>query len=103
MERISGALSLHDLNGCDLIIEAVFENMNRTKHIFAELDCVGMGAILASNTSALNIDEIAASTKRSEDFIGLHFFSPANIMKLLEIVRAEKSADDVFATAMQLA
>ena len=104
MERISGALSLDALSDCDLIIEAVFENMNLKKQIFSELGRVAkQGAILASNTSALDINEIAASTKRPEDVIGLHFFSPANVMKLLEIVRAEKSADDVVATAMQLA
>ena len=104
MKRISGALSLDALNDSDLIIEAVFENMNLKKQIFSELDRVAkQGAILASNTSALDLNEIAASTNRPEDVIGLHFFSPANVMKLLEIVRAEKSSDDVIATAMQLA
>ncbi len=104
MGRITGALSIDALNDCDLMIEAVFENMDHKKHIFLELDRVAkQGAIMASNTSALDIDEIAAITKRTEDVIGLHFFSPANVMKLLEIVRAEKTADDVIATVMQLA
>ena len=103
MARITGELSLNALSDCDLIIEAVFENMDLKKQIFSELDRVAKsGAILASNTSALDIDEIASTTKRPEDVIGLHFFSPANVMKLLEIVRAEKTADDVVATAMQL-
>ena len=104
MARITGELSLNALSDCDLIIEAVFENMDLKKQIFSELDLVAKGgAILASNTSALDIDEIASTTKRPEDVIGLHFFSPANVMKLLEIVRAEHTADDVVATAMQLA
>lgn len=104
MNRFQGCLSLADLSECDLVIEAVFENMDLKKQIFTELDRVmKKGAILATNTSALNIDEIAAVTKRPEDVIGLHFFSPANVMKLLEIVRAEKTADDVIATSMNLA
>ena len=89
---------------CDLVIEAVFEDMELKRKIFTELDRVMKpGAILATNTSALNIDEIAAMTKRPEDVIGLHFFSPANVMKLLEIVRAKHTADDVVATSMDLA
>jgi len=82
----------------------VFEDMDLKKRIFSELDkfCKA-GAILATNTSALNIDEIASVTTRPEDIIGLHFFSPANVMKLLEIVRADKTADDVVATSMALA
>jgi 3-hydroxyacyl-CoA dehydrogenase len=104
MDRFQGCLSLADLADCDLVIEAVFENMDLKKEIFTELDRVmKKGAILATNTSALNIDEIAAVTNRPEDVIGLHFFSPANVMKLLEIVRAEKTADDVVATSMNLA
>ncbi len=104
MERMTGALTIDALLDCDLIIEAVFENMSLKKQIFSELDRVAkQGAILASNTSALDIDEIAACTKRPEDVIGLHFFSPANVMKLLEIVRAEKTADDIVATAMKVA
>jgi len=104
MNRITGTLDKADLADCDLVIEAVFENMDLKKTIFAELDGImKSGAILATNTSALNIDEIASATKRPEDVIGLHFFSPANVMKLLEIVRADHTADDVVATAMDLA
>ena len=104
MNRITGTLELDSLADCDLIIEAVFEDMDLKKTIFTKLDEVCKpGAILATNTSALNIDEIAAVTKRPEDVIGLHFFSPANVMKLLEIVRADATADDVVATSMELA
>lgn len=104
MSRLTGSLDKADLADCDLVIEAVFENMEIKKEIFTELDkIVKPGAILATNTSALNIDEIASVTKRPEDVIGLHFFSPANVMKLLEIVRADHTADDVVATAMDLA
>ncbi|MFC3053018.1 3-hydroxyacyl-CoA dehydrogenase NAD-binding domain-containing protein [Kordiimonas pumila] len=104
MARFTGTLSYDALSDCDLIIEAVFEKMEIKKQVFAELDRVAKkGAILASNTSYLDIDEIAASTSRPEDVIGLHFFSPANVMRLLEIVRAEKTADDVLATAVDLA
>ena len=104
MSRVSGTLDMADLAACDLVIEAVFEDMDLKKTIFKNLDAtVKQGAILATNTSALNIDEIAAQTDRPQDVIGLHFFSPANVMKLLEIVRAEKTADDVVATSMDLA
>ncbi|MGR3603539.1 MAG: 3-hydroxyacyl-CoA dehydrogenase NAD-binding domain-containing protein [Heliomarina sp.] len=104
MARFDGKLSIDALADCDLVIEAVFEDMELKRKIFTELDRVMKpGAILATNTSALDIDEIAAMTKRPEDVIGLHFFSPANVMKLLEIVRAEKTADDVVATCMDLA
>jgi 3-hydroxyacyl-CoA dehydrogenase len=104
MGRFTGTLSIADLADCDLIIEAVFEDMDLKRKIFTELDAVMKpGAILATNTSALNIDEIASMTKRPEDVIGLHFFSPANVMKLLEIVRAKHTADDVVATCMNLA
>ncbi|MEM6664083.1 MAG: 3-hydroxyacyl-CoA dehydrogenase NAD-binding domain-containing protein [Pseudomonadota bacterium] len=103
MGRLTGALDMAALAECDLIIEAVFENIELKKQIFAELDSICKpGAILATNTSALNIDEIAAQTKRPEDVIGLHFFSPANVMKLLEIVRARHTADDVVATCMDM-
>ena len=104
MARIEGALEIEKLVDCDLVIEAVFEDMDLKKRIFSKLDkfCKA-GAILATNTSALNIDEIASVTSRPEDIIGLHFFSPANVMKLLEIVRADKTADDVVATSMALA
>ena len=88
----------------DLVIEAVFEDMEIKKSVFSQLDKIAKpGAILATNTSALNIDEIAAVTARPQDVIGLHFFSPANVMKLLEIVRADATADDVVATSMALA
>lgn len=104
MGRFDGRLSIADLADCDLVIEAVFENMELKRKIFSELDRVMKpGAILATNTSALNIDEIAAMTERPQDVIGLHFFSPANVMKLLEIVRAKHTADDVVATCMTLA
>lgn len=104
MSLITGTLSYNDFADVDLVIEAVFERMDVKKSIFGQLDEVCKpGAILASNTSTLDIDEIASATKRPEDVIGLHFFSPANVMKLLEIVRGEKTADDVKATAMQLA
>ena len=104
MSRFIGTLSHNDLADCDLVIEAVFENMDVKKEIFTTLDRVMKnGAILATNTSALDIDEIASVTKRPQDVIGLHFFSPANVMKLLEIVRADHTADDVVATCMTLA
>ena len=104
MDRFDGRLAIADLAGCDLIIEAVFENMELKRKIFSELNRVMQPeAILATNTSALNIDEIAAMTDRPQDVIGLHFFSPANVMKLLEIVRAKHTADDVVATCMDLA
>jgi 3-hydroxyacyl-CoA dehydrogenase len=109
-EQVEGAMGLLNptldfgaLAECDLIIEAVYENMDVKKDIFGKLDKVAKpGAILASNTSYLNIDEIAAVTSRPQDVLGLHFFSPANIMKLLEIVRGAKTADDVLATAMAI-
>ena len=104
MGLLKPTLSLDDLADCDLIIEAVFENMDVKKEVFGKLDEIAKpGAILASNTSYLNIDEIAASTSRPQDVVGLHFFSPANVMKLLEVVRGAKTAPDVLVTAMQLA
>ena len=104
MDRLTGALDMSALADCDLIIEAVFENLELKKEIFARLDGIAKpGAILATNTSALDIDAIAAETRRPADVIGLHFFSPANVMKLLEIVRADQTADDVVATCMDLA
>jgi 3-hydroxyacyl-CoA dehydrogenase len=104
MGLLTPTLSLENLADCDLIIEAVFENMDVKKEIFGKLDKIAKpGGILASNTSYLNIDEIAASTSRPQDVLGLHFFSPANVMKLLEVVRGAKTAPDVLVTAMQLA
>jgi 3-hydroxyacyl-CoA dehydrogenase len=104
MSRLTGTLDFDALGDCDLVIEAVFENMDIKKDVFRRLDKIAKpGAILASNTSYLNIDEIASVTGRPQDVIGLHFFSPANVMKLLEIVRGEKTAKDVIATSMKLA
>lgn len=101
---IQGTLDMADLADCDLIIEAVFENMAVKKDIFTRLDGIAkQGAILASNTSALDLNEIASVTSRPESVIGLHFFSPANVMKLLEVVRGEKTSDDVIKTGMALA
>jgi 3-hydroxyacyl-CoA dehydrogenase len=104
LKLIAPTLDYADLKEVDLVIEAVFENMEVKRQVFEKLDAtVKQGAILASNTSALNLDRIAAFTKRPQDVIGLHFFSPANVMRLLEIVRGAKTAKDVLATAMQLA
>ncbi|MEP2987453.1 MAG: 3-hydroxyacyl-CoA dehydrogenase NAD-binding domain-containing protein [Parasphingorhabdus sp.] len=103
MGILNPSLSYDDLADCDLVIEAVFENMDVKKEVFGKLDeIVKQGAILASNTSYLNVDEIASATNRPEYVLGMHFFSPANIMKLLEVVRGEKTADDVLVTAMKL-
>ena len=104
MGLIAGSLAMEDLKDCDLVIEAVFERMDVKKDIFKKLDEICKpGAILATNTSGLNIDEIAGVTKRPEAVIGLHFFSPANVMKLLEIVRADHTSKEVIATSMKLA
>lgn len=104
MARLTPSLALDDLGDCDLIIEAVFELMDVKKEIFAKLDRIAKpGAILASNTSYLNIDEIAAATSRPGDVLGMHFFSPANVMRLLEVVRGARTAPDVLATVMGLA
>ncbi|HEY2678361.1 MAG TPA: 3-hydroxyacyl-CoA dehydrogenase NAD-binding domain-containing protein [Steroidobacteraceae bacterium] len=101
---VAATLDYSSLKDVDLVIEAVFESMEVKKTVFEKLDqVIKPGAILASNTSALNLDQIAAFTKRPADVIGLHFFSPANVMRLLEIVRGAKTAKDVLATAMQLA
>ncbi|WP_219893664.1 3-hydroxyacyl-CoA dehydrogenase NAD-binding domain-containing protein [Aquisediminimonas profunda] len=103
MGLLTPSLSLDDLAQCDLVIEAVYENMDVKKDVFGKLDkIVKQGAILASNTSYLNVDEIAAATARPQDVLGMHFFSPANVMKLLEVVRGEKTAPDVLATAMAI-
>ena len=101
---IKVSTDINDLSNCDLIIEAVFENMDLKKDIFKTLDNIAKkGAILATNTSALDVNEIAAQTSRPEDVIGLHFFSPANVMRLLEIVRGEKTSKSVVATSMKMA
>jgi 3-hydroxyacyl-CoA dehydrogenase len=104
MGRLSGSLSYDDFADCDLVIEAVYENMDVKKEVFGKLDAiVKQGAIMASNTSYLDVNEIASATKRPEYVLGMHFFSPANVMKLLEIVRGAKTADDVLLTVMKLA
>jgi 3-hydroxyacyl-CoA dehydrogenase len=103
ISRITGTLSYDDVRSADLIIEAVFEDMQVKKQVFEKLDEVAKGgAILASNTSTLDVNKIAAFTRRPQDVIGLHFFSPANVSKLLEIVRGAKSAKDVVATSMAI-
>jgi len=104
MGILTPTLSLDDLKDCDLIIEAIYENMDVKKELFGKLDAIAKpGAILASNTSYLNVDEIASATGRPQDVLGMHFFSPANVMKLLEVVRGAKTAPDVLATVMALA
>ncbi len=104
MSLLSTTLSYDDLKGADLVIEAVFEEIGVKEAVFKELDRVMKpGAILASNTSTLNVDKIASFTQRPQDVVGLHFFSPANVMKLLEVVRGAKTAKDVLATVMVLA
>ena len=103
MALLTGSLELQSLAGCDLVIEAVFENMAMKKEIFAKLDAiVKPGAVLATNTSALNVNEIASATARPEAVVGMHFFSPANVMRLLEVVRGDKTDKTTLATAMQL-
>jgi 3-hydroxyacyl-CoA dehydrogenase len=104
LSLIEGTTDYQDLAGVDLVIEAVFESLSLKKDIFAKLDNIcKTGAILATNTSYQDIDQIAAATQRPQDVIGLHFFSPANVMKLLEVVRGSKTADDAITTAMKLA
>ncbi|MGA7647841.1 MAG: 3-hydroxyacyl-CoA dehydrogenase NAD-binding domain-containing protein [Terriglobales bacterium] len=103
LQLITPVLSYDAFSGVDMVVEAVFEGMALKKSVFADLDRICRpGAILASNTSTLNIDEIAAATSRPEAVIGTHFFSPANVMRLLEIVRGKKSSKEVIATCMQL-
>ncbi|NLN40293.1 MAG: 3-hydroxyacyl-CoA dehydrogenase [Smithella sp.] len=103
MSLIEPTLSYEDLKDADLIIEAVFEEMGIKKEVFGKLDSICKpGAILASNTSYLNIDEIAAATGRPQDVMGMHFFSPANVMRLLENVRGAKTSPEVYATAMKV-
>lgn len=103
MALISGTTNYADLGDVDLAIEAVFENPDIKKEVFAKLDAACKpGAILATNTSYQDVNLIAEATKRPQDVVGMHFFSPANVMKLLEVVRADKTADDVLATVMQI-
>ena len=104
MALLTTTLSYDDLKEADLVIEAVFEDMGVKETVFRELDRVMKpGAILASNTSTLDLNHIAAITRRPQDVVGLHFFSPANVMKLLEVVRGDKTAKDVLATVLALA
>jgi 3-hydroxyacyl-CoA dehydrogenase len=101
MALIEPTLNYDDIKDVDIVIEAVYENMEVKKEVFKKLDSVCRpGAILATNTSTLDVDEIASVTSRPQDVIGMHFFSPANVMRLLENVRGEKTADDVIATVM---
>jgi 3-hydroxyacyl-CoA dehydrogenase len=104
MACLSGSLDMQALAGCDLVIEAVFENMAIKKEIFAKLDAICKpGAVLATNTSALDVNEIAtAAASRPEAVVGMHFFSPANVMKLLEVVRGSQTSHTALATAMQI-
>ncbi|MBE7940813.1 MULTISPECIES: 3-hydroxyacyl-CoA dehydrogenase NAD-binding domain-containing protein [Ramlibacter] len=104
MALLSTTLNYADLKDADLVIEAVFEEMGVKQKVFETLDAtMKPGAILASNTSTLDVDKIAAFTKRPQDVVGMHFFSPANVMKLLEVVRGAKTGKDVLATVMTLA
>lgn len=103
MGLLTGSIDLGDLSDCDLVIEAVFEQIDVKRDVFARLDAIAKpGAILATNTSYLDVDQIAAATKRPESVLGLHFFSPANVMKLLEIVRTKDTRPEVVATAVKL-
>lgn len=104
MALINGVVGIENVGDADLVIEAVFETMAVKKEVFGKLDQFAkQGAVLASNTSYLNIDEIAKSTRRPQDVLGMHFFSPANVMKLCEIVRADKTAPDALVTAVTIA
>jgi 3-hydroxyacyl-CoA dehydrogenase len=103
LQLISGTTDYSDISDVDLVIEAVFENLDLKKEIFAKLDqTCKPGAILATNTSYQDVNAIAAATSRPQDVLGMHFFSPANVMKLLEVVRGDATADDALATAMQI-
>ncbi|HEV8069500.1 MAG TPA: 3-hydroxyacyl-CoA dehydrogenase NAD-binding domain-containing protein [Planctomycetaceae bacterium] len=104
LAMIKPTLNYEDIKDADIVVEAVFENMELKKKVFGEIDKVAKpGAVLASNTSTLDVDAIAASTKRPQMVVGNHFFSPANVMKLLEIVRGKQSSKEVLATSMALA
>ena len=101
---LAPTLDFNALSGADIVIEAAYEDMAVKQDVFKRLDAVARrGAILATNTSTLDVDQIAAATARPQDVIGTHFFSPANVMRLLEVVRGKKTGDDVLATVMQLA
>jgi len=104
MALLTTTLSYQDIRDADLVIEAVFEEMGVKEKVFQQLDkTMKAGAILASNTSTLDVNTIASFTQRPQDVVGMHFFSPANVMKLLEVVRGEKTAKDVLATVMSIA
>src|ERR1700680_968004 len=104
MARIGPTLTYDGFGEADLVVEAVFENMSLKKQVFAELDKIAKpGAILATNHSTLNVDEIASVTSRPQMVIGTHFFSPANVMRLLEVVRGKATSPEVIATCMALA
>ncbi len=103
MDLLAGGTDFSALADCDLVVEAVFEDMELKRNVFARLDRVAKpGALLATNTSYLDVNAIAAVTRRPEDVVGMHFFSPANVMKLVEVVRGEKSAPDAITTAMSI-
>src|SRR5262245_49381874 len=104
MSLLGTTLDYSEIKDADLVIEAVFEDIAVKEQVFRQLDEVmKQGAILASNTSTLDVNKIAAFTKRPQDVVGMHFFSPANVMKLLEVVRGAKTGKDVLATVMSLA
>ena len=104
MDLIAGSLDLADLGGADLVIEAVFEDMDLKKRVFAALDDIAKpGAVLATNTSGLDVNALAAATRRPESVVGMHFFSPANVMELVEVVRGAATAPEILATAMATA
>src|ERR671922_879696 len=104
MGLIKGTTDFNAIADADIVIEAVFEEMPIKKEVFAKIDKIAKrDAVLATNTSTLDVNEIAGATSRPEDVIGMHFFSPANVMKLLENVRGARTAPDVVLTAMKLA
>ena len=104
MARLAPTLSYEAIADADLVIEAVFEEMSVKEQVFGQIDAIAKhGAILASNTSTLDLNCIAAFTQRPADVVGMHFFSPANVMKLLEVVRGSETAKDVLATVMHVA
>ena len=104
MSLIKGATSLESISSADVVVEAVFEEMSLKKEMFERIDKIAKeNCILATNTSTLDIDQIAESTTRPEYVIGTHFFSPANVMKLLEIVRGKHTSKEVIASTMKLA
>ena len=101
---IRGTLDMTEIGSADLVVEAVFEDMAVKRDVFTRLDAVMKpGAVLASNTSSLDLDEIAAVTRRPQDVVGAHFFSPANVMRLLEVIRGKATSADTLASTMKLA